>query len=62
MVEIRRRLALSLAEAYIQQGILEAAKALLRELLVIFKGIVNHDIPNELGHVRSIIGQRVSWS
>lgn len=58
-----RRLALPLAEAYIQQGILEPAKALLGELLVIFEGMVNHDVPDQLGHVRLMIGlARVGWS
>ena len=50
------RLALLLAEAYIRQGILEAAKALLRELLVVFEGMVNHDVADQLGHVRLMIG------
>ena len=57
-----RRLALPLAEAYIQQGKLDAAKALLGELLVVFEGMVKHDVPDQLGHIRLMIGlARVGW-
>jgi tetratricopeptide (TPR) repeat protein len=57
-----RRLALPLAEAYIQQGRLEAAKTVFRELLDIFEGLVTHDVSDQLNHVRSVIGlARVSW-
>ncbi|KAH6670180.1 hypothetical protein B0J14DRAFT_114015 [Halenospora varia] len=51
-----RRLVLPLAEAYILQGKFEEAKALLRELLDIFEGIIRHDISDQLSHVRSMIG------
>jgi len=51
-----RRLALPLAEAYIQQESFAAAKSIFLELLNVYKGIVNHDIVDQLGHVRSMIG------
>ncbi|RDL31542.1 Uncharacterized protein BP5553_09751 [Venustampulla echinocandica] len=57
-----RRLALPLAEAYIQQRKLEAAKGLLRELVDTFAGMVSHDVSDQLSHVRSMIGlARVNW-
>jgi tetratricopeptide (TPR) repeat protein len=57
-----RRLALPLAEAYIEQRTLEAAKAVLRELLDIFDGIASYDVADQLGHVRLMIGlARVGW-
>ncbi|OJD26415.1 hypothetical protein ACJ73_02206 [Blastomyces percursus] len=59
-----RRLALPLAEAYIKQGRLEAARSVLQELLEIFKLLVGArlDVTDQLGHVRSIISlARVSW-
>jgi len=58
-----RRLSLPLAEAYIEQGAPEAARTVLRELLDIFDGVVGHDIADQLGHVRAMIGlARVCWS
>ncbi len=57
-----RRLALPLAEAYIEQGKLDAAKTILQELLDIFHGILNLDVADQLGHVRLMIGlARVDW-
>ncbi|KKZ68232.1 hypothetical protein EMCG_06089 [[Emmonsia] crescens] len=60
-----RRLALPLAEAYIRQGRLEAARSVLQELLELFKlleGEARFDVTDQLGHVRSMIGlARVSW-
>lgn len=57
-----RRLGLPLAEAYIEQGTPQAARIVLRELLDIFDGVVGHDIADQLGHVRAMIGlARVSW-
>ena len=57
-----RRLALPLAEAYIEQRKLEVAETVLRELLDVFSGIFGHDIADQLGHVSSIIGlARFSW-
>ncbi|KKZ61356.1 hypothetical protein EMCG_04018 [[Emmonsia] crescens] len=53
-----RRLALPLAEAYIRQGRLEAARSVLQELLELFKllkGEVRFDVTDQLGHVRSMI-------
>jgi len=58
-----RRLSLPLAEAYIEQGAPEAARTVLRELLDIFDGVVGHDIADQLGHVRAMIGlARVCWN
>ncbi|CZS92454.1 uncharacterized protein RAG0_03007 [Rhynchosporium agropyri] len=58
-----RRLALPLAEAYIRQGNFEAAKIIFQELLVTFEGMLNHDVADQLGHVRLLIGlARVSRS
>ena len=55
-------LVLPLAEAYIEQRMLDAAKTVLRELLDIFDGIVSHNVADQLGHVRSMIGlARVGW-
>ncbi|KAL6714255.1 hypothetical protein ACLMJK_007678 [Lecanora helva] len=57
-----RRLALSLAEAFIEQRTLEAARTTLQELLDAFDGIISHDVVDQLGHVRSMIGlARVCW-
>jgi len=57
-----RRLALPLAEAFIEQRTLEAARTVLRELLDVFDGIISHDVVDQLGHVRSMIGlARVGW-
>jgi tetratricopeptide (TPR) repeat protein len=57
-----RRLVFPLAEAYIRQGRLEAAKAILRELLDIFGKMVNYDVSDQLGHVRLMISlARVDW-
>ena len=57
-----RRLALPLAEAFIEQRTPEAARTVLQELLDIFDGIAGHDIADQLGHVRVVIGlARVCW-
>ena len=57
-----RRLALPLAEAYIEQRIPNAARTLLREILDIFDKINRHDIADQLGHVRATIGlARICW-
>ena len=57
-----RRLALPLAEAFIEQRTLEAARTILGELLNIFEGVISHDVVDQLGHVRSMIGlARVDW-
>ncbi|KUJ17199.1 uncharacterized protein LY89DRAFT_734181 [Mollisia scopiformis] len=57
-----RRLAPPLAEAYIRQERLDAAKADLRELLDIFERMAGHDVSDQLNHVRSMIGlARVNW-
>ena len=57
-----RRLVLPLAEAYIEQRTLVAARTVLRELLDIYDGIVGHEVADQLGHVRSMIGlARVGW-
>ncbi|OJD21601.1 hypothetical protein ACJ73_07057 [Blastomyces percursus] len=59
-----RRLVLPLAEAYIKQGRLEAARSVLQEILEIFKLLVGArlDVTDQLGHVRSMISlARVSW-
>lgn len=57
-----RRLVLPLIKCYIlQQKYVEADSALL-ELLVIYRGTADLDVADQLGHVRSIIGQaRVRW-
>lgn len=57
-----RRLSLPLAEAYILQRKIEAAQAVLREILDVFEGMASHDIADQLNHVRSMIGlARISW-
>ncbi len=57
-----RRLGLPLAEAYIEQRRSGAARTVLRELLEIFDGMVGHDVADQLGHVRVMIGlARVCW-
>jgi tetratricopeptide (TPR) repeat protein len=57
-----RRLALPLVEAYIEQRMLEAARTVLQELLNIFNKIASHDVADQLGHVRAMIGlARVCW-
>lgn len=57
-----RRLALPLAEAYIQQRKFDAALAELRELRCIFESIVSHDVSDQLNHVRLLIAlARVNW-
>ena len=57
-----RRLAMPLAEAYIEQRKLGAALNILRELLEIFDRMDRHDVPDQLGHVRVLIGlARLCW-
>ena len=57
-----RRLALPLAEAYIEQRRTEAANIILQELTPVYNMITHHDVPDQLGHVRSVIGlARVAW-
>lgn len=51
-----RRLLLPFAEACIEQRRFEEARAALLQLDDIFEGIVGHDVPDQLDHVRSILG------
>ncbi|KAH8591874.1 hypothetical protein B0O99DRAFT_597720 [Bisporella sp. PMI_857] len=57
-----RRLGMSLSEAYIEQKKFEPAKIILPELHEIFEGILDPDIADQLGHVRSVIClARIYW-
>jgi tetratricopeptide (TPR) repeat protein len=57
-----RCLLLPWAEACLQQRRFEEARAAFSQLGGIFNGIVGHDVPDQLDHVRSIFGQvRISY-
>lgn len=57
-----RRLAMPSAEAYVEQRKVGAACHVLWELLEMFDGMDRHDVPDQLGHVRVLIGlARVYW-
>lgn len=57
-----RRLMLPLAEAYILQRRYPEADVALQELITIYRGMADPDVADQLGHVRSSIGQaRIRW-
>ncbi|KAJ6003591.1 hypothetical protein N7522_006283 [Penicillium canescens] len=57
-----RRLALPLAEAYINLRQLNAARYTLEEVLQVYESMKHHDMTDQLGHVRTLISlARVDW-
>lgn len=57
-----RRLALPLAEASINLRQLDLARSTLEEALQAYENIQNHDVTDQLGHVRTLISlARVDW-
>ncbi|KAI9035053.1 tetratricopeptide repeat protein [Aspergillus affinis] len=57
-----RRLALPLAEAHINLRQLNAARYTLEEVLQAHESMQNHDVTDQLGHVRTLISlARVDW-
>jgi tetratricopeptide (TPR) repeat protein len=57
-----RRLALPLAEAYINLKELNAARYTLEEVLQVYESLKQHDVTDQLGHVRTLISlARVDW-
>lgn len=57
-----RRLALPLAEAHINLRELNAARYTLEEALKVYESIKDHDVTDQLGHVRTLISlARVDW-